>query len=246
MLWVGTSWKMNGTRAFAREYAHELAEAGISSADGVQPFVIPSFTAIDVVADILDGSDVIVGAQNAHWENSGAWTGEVSMLQAKDAGATIIEMGHSERRQYFGETDQTVNAKVKAALAHDLIPLVCFGESAEVFESDKSIDFIVGQIDAALEGVEDTSRVLLAYEPIWAIGENGRPPRREDMVAAFDVLNERYGSRVEAILYGGSVNFDNNQELLGIPGVGGLFIGRSAWTGKGYLTNLRLAAQTLQ
>lgn len=242
MLWVGTSWKMNGTRSFAGDYARVLREANLSALKGIQPFVIPSFTAIDVMKEGLAGTNVVVGAQNAHWEDSGAWTGEVSMLQAADAGATIIEMGHSERRQYFGETDHTVNLKVKAALSHGLIPLVCFGEPDEVFRAGGTLRFIEGQIDAALAGVSDTSRAILAYEPIWAIGDNGRPPRREDIASVFAALQRRYGNRVEAILYGGSVNHENNADILTIPGVGGLFIGRSAWSPDGYVKNLRIAA----
>ncbi|MCI5826228.1 MAG: triose-phosphate isomerase [Arcanobacterium sp.] len=244
--WVGTSWKMNGTIEFARDYAQQLLNARVEQFAGVQPFIMPSFTALSAVHEILgDHSGVELGAQNGHWEDAGAWTGEVSMVQAADAGARMIEMGHSERRQFFGETDETVNLKVKAALAHGLRPLVCFGESAEVFESGGSIDFITQQIDAALEGVSDTSSIILAYEPIWAIGENGREPEPEDLATAFGVLNDRYADRVEAILYGGSVNHQNNQWLLKIDGVGGLFIGRSAWNAAGYIENLRLAAEAL-
>lgn len=246
MLWVGTSWKMNGTRAFARDYARALAGLDVASLGDIQPFIIPSFTAIDVAASELEGTRILVGAQNAAWEDAGAWTGEVSIPQAIDAGATLIEMGHSERREYFGETDETVNLKIKAALRHGAIPLVCFGEPAEVFEAGETLPFITAQINAALDGIADTSRVLLAYEPIWAIGEHGRPPRREDLVRTFAALAERYGDRVEAILYGGSVNHDNNKDILGIPGVGGLFIGRSAWTAEGYIRNLELAAEAMR
>lgn len=247
MYWIGTSWKMNGTRGFARDYAAALRDADLSAVldAGIQPFIIPSFTAIDVAAEQLADSPVLVGAQNAHWESKGAWTGEVSMEQAKDAGAKIIEMGHSERREFFGETDETVNLKVKAALANDLIPLVCFGEPGEVFEAGNTVEFITSQIDAALDGVSDTSKIILAYEPIWAIGEHGRPPKQEDLERTFGVLKERYADRVEAILYGGSVNHDNVKSILAIDGVTGLFIGRSAWQVDGYLKNLELSLQVL-
>ncbi|MFP7696313.1 triose-phosphate isomerase [Trueperella sp. LYQ143] len=245
MYWVGTSWKMNGTLAFARQYAQALRDAQLDLPN-IQPFIIPSFTAINAVHEILgEDSAIQLGAQNAHWEDAGAWTGEVSMLQAKDAGAQLIEMGHSERREFFGETDKTVNLKVKAALAHGLRPLVCFGEPLEVFQGGGSIEFITAQIDAALDGVADTSQILLAYEPIWAIGEHGREPEPEDLAAAFAALDARYGQRVAAILYGGSVNHANNQWLLQIDGVGGLFIGRSAWSAEGYLKNLQLADEVL-
>ncbi|VDG77174.1 triosephosphate isomerase [Actinobaculum suis] len=251
MVWVGTSWKMNGTLSFAREYAESLAGAGMETyvRAEVQPFVIPPFTALNTAAKALAETPVLVGAQNAHWEDAGAWTGEVSVPQAADAGARIIEMGHSERREWFGETDETVNLKAKAALRHGLVPLICFGEPAEVFEAGETLPFICSQIDAALAGLpaagegETGPRVLLAYEPIWAIGEHGRPPAREDLVTTFAALAERYGERVTAILYGGSVNHANNQDILSIPGVGGLFIGRSAWTAEGYLKNLELARE---
>jgi triosephosphate isomerase len=246
MLWIGTSWKMNGTRHFAEEYTHALVQARTAELEWVQPFVIPPLTCFDVVAGGLANTNVLVGVQNAHWDESGAWTGEVSMAQVADAGAAIVEIGHSERRQCFGETNQTVNLKVKAALRHNLRPLICCGESAEVFEHGESLPFITAQIDAALAGVPDTSQILLAYEPIWAIGENGRPPEHVDLETTFAALSDRYGQRVEAILYGGSVNPANNQEILSIPGVSGLFIGRSAWTASGYLTNLTLASQMCQ
>ena len=120
-------------------------------------------------------SDVIVGAQNAHWEDGGAWTGEVSVPQAKDAGATLVELGHSERRTHFNETDATVNLKVRAVLRHGLIPLVCVGEPDEVFRQGGSSEYVVRQAHAALDQVDDVSDVLIAYEPVWAIGEGGRP-----------------------------------------------------------------------
>lgn len=244
--WIGTSWKMNGTQNFGENYAKKLREAKVGQVEGIQPFIIPPFTLTTTVAKALGRfSGVALGVQNAHWEDSGAWTGEISMLQAKDAGAQVVELGHSERREYFGETDETVNLKVKAALRNNLRPLVCFGEPLEVFEAGESIPFITAQVDAALDGVEDTSSILLAYEPIWAIGEKGREPNPEDLETAFAELSARYADRVEGILYGGSVNHDNNQWLLRIPGIDGLFIGRSAWTPEGYLENIRLAKEVI-
>src|SRR5699024_7347566 len=133
-LWVGTSWKMNKTLAEARAWAEGLRDHLDGTAPaGVQPFVIPSFTATTAVAGILgEDAPVLLGVQNAHWEDAGAWTGEVSVPQAKDAGAQIVEIGHSERREHFGETVETTRLKVAAALRHGLTPLLCIGESAEV------------------------------------------------------------------------------------------------------------------
>ena len=244
MLWVGTSWKMNKTLAEARDYATRLAAALSDGAPaGVQPFIIPPATAITTVRDILGpDSPVVLGIQNAHWADAGAWTGEISVPQAADAGARLVEIGHSERREFFAETDETVNLKVKATLAHGLRPLLCVGEPGEVFAAGGSVAHIMAQVAAALDGVDDVSRVLIAYEPIWAIGEHGREARPEDIEAVFAALDAAYGDRVEAILYGGSVNQGNAEETLRVSGVNGLFVGRSAWQVDGYHELLRIAA----
>ncbi|MFT3832117.1 MAG: triose-phosphate isomerase [Micropruina sp.] len=247
MLWVGTSWKMNKTLAEATDFTNGLLDAVAGGAPaGVQPFIIPPATALTTVRAILGpDSPVEVGVQNAHWEDAGAWTGEISVPQAADAGASLVEIGHSERREFFAETDQTVNLKVKATLRHGLRPLLCVGEPAEVFASGGSVAHIMAQVAAALEGVDDVGRVLIAYEPIWAIGEHGREAGPDDIVAVFAALDAEYGDRVEAILYGGSVNQGNAAETLGVDGVTGLFVGRSAWQIDGYLDLLRIAAATV-
>lgn len=245
MLWVGTSWKMNGTLAFAREYARRLVASDAGQWGGVQPFVIPPATALSEVHRVLgDRSGILLGAQNAHWEESGAWTGEVSVAQVADAGAQMVEVGHSERRAHFGDTDGVVNLKVRSIVAHGLRPVLCVGEPGEVFEAGGTVEYITAQADSALDGV-DPSGVIVAYEPIWAIGERGREPRREDLVRAFEVLQGRYGGQVTAVIYGGSVNGGNIEDLLGVPGVEGLFVGRAAWTAQGYLDILRAAGRWL-
>ncbi|SCQ59412.1 Triosephosphate isomerase 2 [Propionibacterium freudenreichii] len=243
MLWVGTSWKMNGTRASSRTYVEALKQADHSAWDGVQAFIIPPATVLAEVSELLGpDSDVLLGAQNAHWADAGAWTGEVSVPQVADAGAQLVEVGHSERRANFGDTDEVVNKKVRAIIGHGLRPVLCVGESQEVFDAGDSVKFITDQADSALEGV-DPSSVVLAYEPIWAIGEHGREPQRDDLLRAFDALQSRYGDAVTAVIYGGSANPGNARELLGIPGVEGLFIGRAAWTGPGYVQMLGIAGE---
>ena len=244
MLWAGTSWKMNGLIPFARDYASRLASQPADRWNGVQPFVIPSSTALAAVHDALgDLSGVMLGAQNAHWEDSGAWTGEVSVPQIADAGAQIVELGHSERREYFGETDRTVNLKVKAVMRHGLRPLICIGEPESTLQAGTSSDYISHQVEAALDGIPDTTGVLLAYEPIWAIGDSGREPRPDDIADGLSVLATQFGASVEGILYGGSVNAGNAAEVLALPGVGGLFVGRSAWNVDGYMEILDIAAR---
>jgi triosephosphate isomerase len=237
---------MNKGLAEARRYARGLSDRlGRTGLSGVQPFVIPSFTAVAATGEEL-GSDspVLLGVQNAHWEDQGAWTGEVSVVQAKDAGAQLVEIGHSERREYFNETVETTRLKVSAALAHGLIPLLCIGESAEVKGAGESSRFILEQAAGALDGLtaEQLGRVLIAYEPIWAIGESGRPATVEELQEPFADLGREYGGRTSGLLYGGSVNLDNAEELLGIDHVTGLFIGRAAWQLPGYLRLLEIAA----
>ncbi|CEA07345.1 Triosephosphate isomerase [Arthrobacter saudimassiliensis] len=244
-LWVGTSWKMNKTLAEARDYAAGLQRA-LSGRDlaGVQPFLLPPATALASVAEVLDGAPVLVGAQNAHWEDAGAWTGEVSVPQVADAGARLVEIGHSERREHFGETDETVRRKVAAVLRHGLTPLLCIGEPAGVRGAGASTGFILEQARRALDGLDDAglSRVLIAYEPIWAIGAGGRPADPDELRGPFAALAEEYGGRVAGLLYGGSVDAANAPGLLDLPHVDGLFIGRSAWELEGYLQLLDLAA----
>ncbi|GAA1732351.1 triose-phosphate isomerase [Brachybacterium phenoliresistens] len=244
-LWIGTSWKMNKTLDEARAWTTGLVDAlGDSAPAGIQPFVIPSFTATTTVRALLgQDSPVLLGVQNAHWEDAGAWTGEVSVPQAKDAGAQLVEIGHSERREHFGETVETTRLKVAAALRHGLTPLLCIGEDAQVKAEGGSSAFILEQAAGALDGLDaaELSRVVIAYEPIWAIGEKGRPATVEELREPFAALAEVYGDRVAGLLYGGSVNLDNAADLLGIEHVTGLFVGRTAWKLEDYLELLRIA-----
>jgi len=246
-LWVGTSWKMTKTLGRAREYARGLAgHLSTAAPAGVQPFIIPSFTALDAVREELGpDSPVMLGAQNAHWAHEGAWTGEVSVVQVADAGARLVEVGHSERREHFGETDETVRMKIATALEFGLTPLLCIGESEEVKQRGGSANHILGQAAHALDGLTeaDLARVLIAYEPIWAIGEHGRPATVDELAEPFAALSREYGSAVRGVLYGGSVNLDNAADLLGIEGVTGLFVGRTAWELSGYLKLLDIAAR---
>lgn len=257
--WIGTSWKMNKTLAEAGEYAAGLASAlqgplgssgAVNSAGpeaGLQPFIIPPHTALAAVAGVLGDlanvpGGVRIGAQNAHWEDSGAWTGEISVPQAMDAGATIIEIGHSERREHFKETVETTRLKVEATLRHGAIPLLCIGEPRAVRDDGDSASYILEQARGALSGLseEQLSRVLIAYEPIWAIGSGGRPARPEELLEPFAALRRHYGAHVEGLLYGGSVTLENAPALLALDDVDGLFVGRAAWELDGYLKLLEL------
>jgi triosephosphate isomerase len=176
-----------------------------------------------------------------HWEDQGAWTGEISPVMLSDCGIDIVELGHSERRTYFGETDETVGLKVEAAIRHGLVPLICIGETLEQRNSDRAREMLELQVRAALGFLspeQKKSQILFAYEPVWAIGEGGIPAtsdyanvRHVDIKA---VTAEILGAPAPC-LYGGSVNPDNCSELIDCVAIDGLFIGRSAWDVNGYL-----------
>jgi len=249
--WVGTSFKMNKTLAEALAFASRLAEADRDSDPLIQRFVIPAFTAVREVKRALSGTSVKVGAQNMHWEDAGAWTGEVSAPMLKDCELDLVELGHSERREYFGETDETVGFKVGAAVRHGLTPLICIGETLHQRQSGLADAVLRKQVEAALAPVADMAdaQVLLAYEPVWAIGVNGIP-------ATADYASERHGKiadvamgvlgRQVPVLYGGSVNPQNCEELIAQAHIDGLFIGRSAWSVDGYLDILRRVAAAIE
>ena len=239
MHWIGTSWKMNKTLAEARAFTEALQPATIDPR--IQPFVIPPFTAVREVKAMLSATRTKVGAQNMHWADDGAWTGEVSPLMLRDCGLDIVELGHSERREHFGETDETVGLKTEAAVRHSLIPLICIGETLEERQAGRAQEVLEAQVRGALSkltGAQKQADILLAYEPVWAIGVNGIPAssdyadaRQAEIIAvAEDVL----GRKVPC-LYGGSVNPQNCEELITCPHIDGLFIGRSAWNVAGYL-----------
>ena len=219
-LWVGTSWKMNKTLAEAGSFVDELLAFNIPS--GVQPFLLPPHTALARVRErIPTGSPILLGAQNAHWAEEGAWTGEISMRMAKDAGATLIEIGHSERREHFGETDRIVALKAAAAVAQGLIPLICVGEPLAVRDVGGAEDFVRLQLQIALSELasDEISQVIIAYEPIWAIGEQGIPPRLDQITPVMALINDvvtTAGGPARAVLYGGSVNPQNAEALAGI------------------------------
>ena len=238
--WIGTSWKMNKVRAEANSFANALKASPFSNTMMAQPFIIPPFPYIADVADILSGTRVKIGAQNMHWDNHGAWTGEVSAPMVKDCGATLVELGHSERRTFFNETDETVALKVKAALKHGLLALVCIGDTKAEYDAGQTAEVLEKQTRAALSHVGKAAfgHVIFAYEPVWSIGEGGTP-------ADPDFANEQH-KRIRAVtavaagtelpvLYGGSVNPQNCCDLASQSHIDGLFIGRSAWNAKDFI-----------
>ena len=150
--WIGTSWKMNKTLAEAEAFARALAEADAARDPRIQRFVIPPFTAVREVGALLSETSVKVGAQNMHWADEGAWTGEISAPMLVDCGLDIVELGHSERRAHFGETDETVGLKTEAAVRHGLIPLICIGETLADREGGRAREVLDAQVRGALSG----------------------------------------------------------------------------------------------
>ncbi|MCP4380286.1 MAG: triose-phosphate isomerase [Hyphomicrobiales bacterium] len=239
--WIGTSWKMNKTLSEARSFADALASADSGRDARIQRFVIPPFTVVREVKDALATTSVKVGAQNMHWADRGAWTGEISAPMLTDCGVDLVEFGHSERREHFGETDETVGLKTEAAVRHGLIPLICIGETLLERESGRAQEVLETQVRGALGRLssdQTSAPILLAYEPVWAIGDGGIPAsadyaeaRQAEIIAWAET---RLGRRIPC-LYGGSVNPQNCEELIQCPHIDGLFIGRSAWNSEGYL-----------
>ena len=215
-------------------------------------FIIPSYTSLMSASEKIDQSLIELGAQNMCWEDEGQFTGEISPLMLKELGLKIVELGHSERRHVFGETDQWMNLKVKAALKHDFIPLLCIGETDEQKEYGISDEVLRTQLKIGFHGLTeaDAAKVWVAYEPVWAIGVNGKPATPEYADEKHKVIRqallEIFGEagRQIPILYGGSVNPSNSNELIVLPEVDGLFVGRSAWDADKFNVLIRDAIKT--
>jgi triosephosphate isomerase len=243
---------MNKTLAEALAFAQALAAFIPGFDKQIQPFVIPSFTAVREVKKALAATHVKVGAQNMHWVDSGAWTGEISPVMLKDCGLDMIELGHSERREHFGETDRTVGLKTASAVKHGFVPLICVGETLVEREDGRADEVLTAQVAGALqflEGEAKAAQILFAYEPVWAIGEKGIPASSDyadRQQALIKAVAGRILPSVPPVLYGGSVNPQNAAELIGQPNVDGLFIGRSAWQPDGYIGILNRVSEAIQ
>ena len=249
-LWIGTSWKMNKSRVEAKIFAEALKVSTFASAEKLQPFIIPPFPYIAEVADILKNTKIRIGAQNMHWANHGAWTGEISPLMLKDCGATLVELGHSERRAHFGETDETVAMKTASAVKHGLTALVCIGDTREEFEQGRTAKALEKQVRALLSKVagQAEGNIIIAYEPVWSIGEGGTPAApafANEQHIKIDTLVRSLIGHPLPILYGGSVNPQNCVELAQQSHIDGLFIGRSAWRATGYLGIMQAVVDSL-
>lgn len=232
---VAGNWKMNMTAEEGVALAKGVKDA-VAGIGDVEIAVAPPFTTIPAVADALKGSNVGVGGQDMHWEESGAYTGEISAEMLLTSGCSYVIIGHSERRTYFGETNETVNNKVKKALAAGLCPIVCVGETLEEREADKTEDVVRDHVEGGLAGLSsaDIAKIVVAYEPVWAIGtgKTATPEQAQDVHrfirGILASLSDQQTADSVRIQYGGSMKPENAAELLAKPDIDGGLIGGAA------------------
>jgi len=229
---IAGNWKMFKTSSEAVETAGQLVKLVAMTTD-IDVMIAPPFTALAQVSDVVRGSCVSLGAQNLFWEAQGAFTGAISPAMLVSAGCKYVIIGHSERRQYFNETDETVNKRIKAAFDNDLIPVMCVGESEKERESKNTFSVLDKQVKKGLEdfSADNLKRLVIAYEPVWAIG-TGKTATSEQAqeVHRFlrSVLEKSFGNMLAKsirILYGGSVKPSNIAELMAMPDVDGALVG---------------------
>ena len=241
------NWKMYKPHAEAAQLALQIREELGHLLASREVVVAPPFTSIPAVADAVRGSGIGLAGQNMHPEKEGAFTGEISPVMLREAGCSHVILGHSERRQLFGETDEGVAKKTKAALAHALVPIVCVGETLAEREAGRTMDVVARQVDAALAGLAGAAvaGLLVAYEPVWAIGTGKvATPAQAQEVHAF--IRRRASSSHGAenagalrILYGGSVKPDNISALMAEPDIDGALVGGASLTAESFLEIVR-------
>ncbi|TSI06984.1 triose-phosphate isomerase [Lysinibacillus sp. BW-2-10] len=229
---IAGNWKMYKTFDEAVEFAEEVRDK-IPSEDKVDAVICSPALYLPSLVDIATDTDLAIGAQNMHYENEGAFTGEISPSQLASINVDYVILGHSERREYFNETDEAINKKVRAAISHGIVPIICCGETLEEKEADQTTQKVAGQVKAALEGfsAEEVQHMVIAYEPIWAIG-TGKTATAEDANNVCGqirhTIEELYGKETAEsirIQYGGSVKPENIKELLSKEHIDGALVG---------------------
>ncbi|OPY68996.1 MAG: Bifunctional PGK [Syntrophorhabdaceae bacterium PtaU1.Bin034] len=241
------NWKMHNTIQDSVALARAIV-GGTEGVDGGDVVIAPVFTALVSVKEVIKGSGVALSGQDVFYEEKGAFTGEIAPAMLKDAGCEFVIIGHSERRKYFHETDETVNAKVKKALSSGLKPIMCVGETEE--EREKGItEFVVGlQVKKGLYGIEDLSNVTIAYEPVWAIGTGkNATPEQAEAVHAFirRIVKDAYGQAAAGntrILYGGSVTPENIGQLIAMEDIDGALIGGASLKSESFIGIIKTVA----
>ncbi|SEU38779.1 triose-phosphate isomerase [Stigmatella erecta] len=247
---VAGNWKMNKTVPEALALVKELRGVVQALGDKVELVIAPPFVALHPVAKAIEDSNLKLAAQNCHWEASGAFTGEVAAPMLKELGCAYVIVGHSERRQFFGETDETVNKRSQAVLKAGMVPIICVGETLAEREGNRTLEVVERQVKGALAGFSaaDVSRFVLAYEPVWAIGtgRTATSAQAQEVHAAIRAQLARLYDGAAAgqvrIQYGGSVKPDNAAELLGQPDVDGALVGGASLKAGDYVAIAKAGA----
>jgi triosephosphate isomerase len=231
---IAGNWKMYKTIGQAIELANGLKREFYKiEATDIDIVLCPVYTCLSEVAEVIANSNIALGAQDVYWQDEGAFTGEISAPMLKDAGCAYVIIGHSERRQFFGETNDTVNKKIKAALKHGLLPIVCVGESLAEREANKTFEVLTDHVQNGLVGLtaEEAAKIVIAYEPVWAIGTGKTATSAQAQEAhkyIRDLLAKFYNQELAAgirIQYGGSVKPENIEEIMAQPDVDGALVG---------------------
>jgi len=247
---IAGNWKMNKTISEAVALVNDM-KGPLSQIQGVEKVVCPTAVCLSAVKDAIGNAEIGLGAQNVYFEEKGAFTGEIApgMLQSL---CQYVIIGHSERRQFFGETDETVNKKIKAALAHSLTPIVCVGETLELRQDGQTNDWVRNQVVAALAGLtaDQVKSLVVAYEPIWAIGTGVAATSQDaqDVIGGVvrPTIDELHGQDVAQavrIQYGGSVKPDNAAELMGMPDVDGGLVGGASLKAEDFIAIVQRTAE---
>lgn len=247
---VAGNWKMNMLRYQAKELTQDIISGLVDVKDDIDIVLAPPFTALDVVSGLIGNSRVMLAAQNVFWEDRGAFTGEISPAMLVDAGCKWVIIGHSERRGILGETDSVVRKKIKASLNDGLNVIVCVGETLQEREVGKTIKIVQSQVESALMDLEldDPQRFVIAYEPVWAIGtgKNATPKEAEDVHATIrEITGSIFAqdSELIRIIYGGSVNGGNIEELLHMENIDGALIGGAGLDADSFVKIVKIAGE---
>jgi triosephosphate isomerase (TIM) len=250
---IAGNWKMYKTLKDGQELAVALRR-DLYKIENVDIVICPPYTLLVDLSDALETSNIALGAQDCYWQEEGAFTGEVSCKMLKDAGCSFVIIGHSERRQYFGETNDSVNKKLKAALKAGLFPIVCVGETLAERETNKTFDVLTDHVQNGLKDItaEDTEKIIIAYEPVWAIGTGKTAtPQQAEEVHKFirELLSKLFGKDTAdsiRIQYGGSVKPENITELMKQPDIDGALVGGASLSVESFSTIVNKASEVIK
>ena len=247
---IAGNWKMHKTLKQGEELVAALKRE-LYQIENVDIAVCPPYTLLSYLSDALQESNILLGAQDVYWQDEGAFTGEVSAPMLKDAGCTFVIIGHSERRQYFSESNEYVNSKIKAALAQGLVPIACVGETLAEREKGLTFEVLDSHVQEGLKGIsaEDAAKIIIAYEPVWAIGTGKTATAAQAQEAHAYIralLDKLYGAETADVIriqYGGSVKPENTGELMRQPDVDGALVGGASLKAESFIQIVKNASE---